>query len=502
MAKPKAYYIGDGKIEILKKDYGNERVTASIDELFSDEYIENVNKLSDSVSWRSDYINEIFFNFMCIAHDYKQLLMLHDVQSVSIEKYDNKAFIFILESLKLNLKLAVISKLIYYIVCSGCFCLFVPITFCLSFCLPLYTFLVHDAPPKKVDSNQNGFSIIRSKAAKEKMSFLKDEHSINFYIDNYVLKDNTFLSMYSLLNMKDYIRSFLLIPVIIFRDMVNIVSDSYRLFGLPFSGIVVWWYKIRLPHKAVFEFYLDIIMNKSKANTYYTGNKEDRFAICEGRIAKKNKYKIICIPHGVEYSFKRPAGLVGDIFYCTSDAGKNHLEKLYKQRGRFVFDESVAHKMFSKNIKRDIKPKIVFFTEGRGIHVDIKIIEGLIDANLKFYVKLHPKDNMINYTQFKDKINFIDDFSIAITGNICIARKSTILIEALYNRSISIAILLDKSDIANIRYWFPSLQTDLIHKCYSIDKLKELICLHTENSIHGETFSQLYCESRAKPQES
>ena len=94
--------------------------------------------------------------------------------------------------------------------------------------------------------------------------------------------------------------------------------------------------------------------------------------------------------------------------------------------------------------------------------------------NQTLYIKLHPLEKK---SEYKDLINikFIENFDEAIQSNICISRKSTILIEALYNNSKPIALLVDEQDKFDFTNSFPSLSDPSINKCFSFDPLINLI---------------------------
>ena len=94
--------------------------------------------------------------------------------------------------------------------------------------------------------------------------------------------------------------------------------------------------------------------------------------------------------------------------------------------------------------------------------------------NQTLYIKLHPLEKKSEYKDLMN-IKFIENFDEAIQSNICISRKSTILLEALYNDSTSIALLIDKQDKFDFTNSFPSLSDSSIKKCYSYDTLIDLI---------------------------
>ena len=162
--------------------------------------------------------------------------------------------------------------------------------------------------------------------------------------------------------------------------------------------------------------------------------------------------------------------IFGNKYYTTTKNELNYLSEIYSDI-EFVFDNNLCKKIYeSDNQKNNIK-KIVFFTEPRRPEVNLYIIENLLNKlDQILYIKLHPHEKEVFYRKFK-KIKFINDFNIAIQSNICISRKSTILVEALYNNSISIALLVDKKDGFDFNNSFPSLLSPEINQCHSFKDL-------------------------------
>ena len=135
-----------------------------------------------------------------------------------------------------------------------------------------------------------------------------------------------------------------------------------------------------------------------------------------------------------------------------------------------------------ENKKKSEKPKVVFFTEPREIDVNINILKELLPLmaknNIRLYMKLHPFDKKSNYDRFD--ISYIDSLEEALISNICFARKSTTLLEALYNGSKVAAILTNPKDKA-IFNTFPSLQSKEITKAFTVNELYNWI----SNNIHS-----------------
>lgn len=235
-------------------------------------------------------------------------------------------------------------------------------------------------------------------------------------------------------------------------------------------------YGIRLVHTLLYEKVLDAYFKLHKNSTIYTGNNLDRFSIVEEKTAKKNNIKVVCIPHGLEYGFKFPKGFSGDLFYATTNYAADYFNQMYTT-DKFIFDRKVAEKMFMVNpIKQSHEKKVVFFTEPREVYVNIGIIIELLPllkkVGVRLSLKLHPKDSEKNYLSFD--IDYLDSIEEALSDNICFARKSTTLIECLYNNSKAAAILTNSKD-SSLFYTFPSLQTEEIFISNNINELSQWI---------------------------
>ncbi|RDU21998.1 hypothetical protein [Anaerosacchariphilus polymeriproducens] len=308
----------------------------------------------------------------------------------------------------------------------------------------------------KMESNIK-FSVIRTPAAKKKMSFLKDISVKYEYLKENISED---LSIYNCFHRKMRIWWAILSWFYSYRELKKIRHWASQMIG-PYSGVeLFYFYSKRITHTLLYEYLLNAYFRKFIGKIYFTGNNLDRFSLIEEHIAKKYNIIIVCIPHGLEYGFKLPHCFVGDIFYATSKQTALHLNSLYHTE-KFVYDSAIAKKMFSVHENGDQKTKIVFFTEPREVNVNLNILKELLPImekeNMKLYLKLHPKDQKSNYLKYESNIAFIDDFNEAISHNICFSRKSTALLEAIYNNSKAAAILINSKDKA-VFYTFPSLQ--------------------------------------------
>ena len=316
---------------------------------------------------------------------------------------------------------------------------------------------------------QKKFAVLRQKSAINKFKEFKD---VNQEIED-PFSSNSVYRLYSKTKrmkwtFKAYFCSFSYIKKIrVFYKKLVGKSSVYWLYT---------FYAKRIVHTLIYKELMDDYLPKNKGGIYYTGSNLDRYSVVEEQIANKLNMKTVCLPHGLEYGFKSPKGFSCDVFYATSDKAAEDLNKLY-ETNKFVFDAEVTRKMYERqgaNIQKD--RKVVFFTESREVHVNQQIIEEIIPLlqakNIKLYLKLHPDDKKSDYDQYH--LEYLTDYNEAIIGNICFARKSTVLLEALYNHSIPLAILINSKD-SSIYGTFPSLNQDKIKVTYSVSELADEI---------------------------
>ncbi len=242
---------------------------------------------------------------------------------------------------------------------------------------------------------------------------------------------------------------------------------------------IISFLRLRLLPVSFYRQNLEGILSLKWNKDFITGNNLDMYAMVEEECARKYGIRMVCIPHGLEYGFRFPHCFTGDYFYSTSINAEKYFNKKYRTE-KFHFDPYMAKEMFSLNIARNReKPrKIVYFTEPREPHVNIEILRPLVkqlcNYGYKLYIKHHPKDNMADYEEFNGEIEEIQELSEAIVGNICIARKSTVLLEGLYNDALCAAIVINEKDNALFRM-FPSLMDDKIQQFHSIEELTKWI---------------------------
>lgn len=238
------------------------------------------------------------------------------------------------------------------------------------------------------------------------------------------------------------------------------------------------FFSIRVVHISLYERLLDYLMSFDWKGNFITGNNLDSYALVEEKVAHKHGMHIICIPHGLEYGFKFPHGFIGDIFYATSEHAAKYLNEMYKTT-KFRFDIKIAEEMYKVKSNNERKGRrVVYFSEPREPNVNVLIITELLKhlegKGITLYIKHHPKDNISDYKIFGERLHDISDLNEAITGNVCVSRKSTTLLESIYNNSVSAAILTCEKDKA-IFYMFPSLQDENISVFESFRDLNDWI---------------------------
>lgn len=312
-------------------------------------------------------------------------------------------------------------------------------------------------------SDYDGFFVSRSKADIKMIKVLENKNIFGFF-DNFKDKRSVFLSLKRKTRLLFLIKAF----VNSFKALRKIYKNVSTCYGA-YCGIdSLRFYSKRITHSLLFEYTVSFFLYNSEA-TFYTADNIDRFALIEERLCRQNKIKIVCIPHGIEYGFILPHCFVGDYFYCTSYFAASYLNNLYKTN-KFIYSEDVCKKMFSVNAEQSNK-KLVYFSEPREPFVNIMIIKELSKyQSEKILLKLHPADKKNDYIEIDNLVSFIDDFNEAISNSICVARKSTVLVEALYNNSVPVAVLINNKDI-NIFNTFPSLQDERIIKIYNLNNL-------------------------------
>lgn len=317
----------------------------------------------------------------------------------------------------------------------------------------------------------NHFSVVRSSAAKKKIF---TETGIEILCEDKIAQ-GSFYNEFSKIDRIYQLRKAFQLA----KRLLKRLSDVMNTWGFKNSlSIALDYAKFRFVPLMFYGLILDKLMEMPWKGKFISGNNLDMYALLEEEIAKKNGIKTICIPHGIEYGFKFPHCFTGDIFYTTSEFAAKYLNKLYSVN-KFIYNQKIGRNMFViKNVSLPEIRKVVYFSEPREPEVNVKILEELLNIleskNIKLFIKHHPKDNLNDYKRFNNRIFVINDLKEALVGNICISRKSTTLLEGVYNYGICAAIITNEKDNA-IYHTFPSLRNENINQFYDVEKLGKWI---------------------------
>jgi len=460
-----------------------ENKRSDVSDVYDNGLLSDINALAGKMQCSSDYINEIFLYFYIKFDERVRLLKQEGVKDLSFkrEATDN-LYIWQGAAIESGVNMPIFSLLFFFLRGLLYILLSLIIVVFSTISIPLYTIFKFPNPAGLVSiNNYDSVSVIRAPATYSKMNFIK-KPGLLFLSDDFAYKDANLVSLYRVNGLFSKFTSLFYVPFYAVRDFFNTYLEAKKILGFGMSGYVLFFFAKRIAHKCNFEFYLNHLIKQNKFDKYYTGNKEDRFALMEKRLCQKYKLECVCIPHGLEYSYKMPGELVGDTFYCTSQYARDYLAKLYGQKSiSFIFDEGIANGMFSRNISGEYTPTLVFFPESREPEINLQIMTFIVDSGFSLFVKLHVKDNLNNYLPIKSRIKLIDSFDEAISNKICLARKSTVLLEALYNNSVAISVLINDTDKAYVDLMFPSLSDPKIRRVESFPELEKLL-----NKLVGE----------------
>ena len=449
----------------LQNDDGT---SIDLDSIYSRSFVGSINQRADNTEWLSEYINEIFMYYCLKIMELASIFKESGSEEIFVKDFRNSWSTYIAAAREVNLKINHKAILFYHF--SNVILLFYSfiVILSLSLLMPAWVLIKRKKMTQKIYDN---ISVIRSPASYDKMKYLEKSHQAKFYYDDITQRCSTDASIYSYGSNYQRFLILAMVPLMAIKDYFLILIDLKNLLGWQHAGFVLSYFSKRVVHKCLFEYFLNLTLQKNKQAVYFTGNKEDRFAVLEMRLCKKHGVKSVCIPHGIEYAFRMPAGLAGDTFYCTTLQAKKHLSELYQDDDKFIYDKDIATKMFSRGYPAAKDVKIVFFPESREPETNLLILKVLLKSGHQIFVKLHVKDNPENYKDCSDEFSYIKEFDAAISNNICLARKSTVLVEAIYNNSIPIAVLTDPKDRAYVEYMFPSLKDSQIKRVYTFEGL-------------------------------
>ncbi len=334
-----------------------------------------------------------------------------------------------------------------------------------------FAYLLFKIPYKPGISVADKFAVVRTKASIKK---LKKFSEISQEVESFYEKE----SIYRLFSKGQRVAW----AYKAYRNALktfSLMSSFYApLLGKHFKYTLMDFYRKRIVYAELYKLMMDKYLSHYEGKEFYTGNNLDRYSVIEDQLCKKYSIKSYNIPHGIEYGFKFPKGFSSDVFYVHSQYTADYLNKLYNTT-KFTFDDSIIKRMFEYHYDKPHEKMIIFFTEPREVNVNVDIVNGLLpklkEKGWKLYLKLHPGDNKANYEGMD--VDYITDYELSLTGNICISRKSTILLEAIYNNSLPVAIITNPKDQTMFTL-FPSLNAEEIVKTYNTEELYAVIEQH------------------------
>lgn len=456
----------DGNIIIFKD------VKYTIDDFFTKHFLKKSDIYSKDYNFDSLYVNELFLSTFQPYLALKEFVQSNNISKVTLRKPNTLLHAITLDLEKNGYISLEGSNGLWLILKSK---LRINLYFLATAFYLLYTMVRIPYRRLKTHHPNGKFIITRSNSAEKKF--------INFKFPKHQEDFKNRKSMYSYFSV--YRRLYWVFKSLFYsyEQIRNIKNNVERLVGVYCVAVPYSFYASRMVHTLLYKYLLDAFFRQHLNETLYTGNNLDRFSVIEETLAKKYGIKTICIPHGLEYGFRFPKGFSCDIFYATTQNAASHLNNLYKTN-KFIFDQSIAELMFKVSGDKKINEKrVVFFTEPREVEVNVSIINNLVlllkKDGIALYLKLHPKDNLENYISCD--ISIIESLEEALIGNICIARKSTTLLECIYNDSKASAIIINPKD-ESLFYTFPSLQSESIHVSKNIDSLANWINLNLKQN--------------------
>lgn len=443
-----------------------------LDDMFSEHLFEECNDIAEQYDSEIWIVNEVFLNRVQPYKAIELFLSGLEIENLKLENPDDRLVPLILDFAD-NKGISVEGAPCSYKMINV---LLGQINLLLSFIYLIFK-MMKIPYTSEIRSDKEKISLLRTPASKKRLAWLND---VDYKYEDYY--DNN--SIYNCFSKNKRIHWVAKSWIASYKEMKKYSNYIQKHVGFYSSADSYKHYGKRVAHTILYSIILDNYFANNTGKKFYTGNNLDRFALIEEETAKRHSIDTVCIPHGLEYGFKFPHCFIGDEFYTTSFNASIHLNKLYDTK-KFIYNQDIAKKMFSVNCKnKKSEREIVFFTEPREVEVNYKIIEELIpllnSKKLQLVIKLHPKDKKKDYEKYSEDTTFIDNFSVAITGNICISRKSTTLLEAIYNNSYAAAILTNRKD-EEVFNTFPSFKDDNINTFYTIDDLFEWI-LHKKRS--------------------
>lgn len=347
----------------------------------------------------------------------------------------------------------------------------------------IYVSLKILSEPKVISENpQKIMVIINCKSSIRKLKKFIEVNKANIFYDFFRIKkkhmksfgvnSQSFFSDYSFSS-----RVKLLSKNLSFNKIYERFSQIKSLFyeenkASNFDVVFFEFFCSRVIFEIINEAFLDDAISKNKTlQSVVSGSTNERYAVVQERICKKYNLQTICIPHGVSPAFRMPHGLFGQKYFCLSKSEKNILDSLYPDELiDFVFDINFINKCLRVNVSGCFfNKKIVFFTSSRNFSADQNVIDLIASCGKEFYIKLHPNDSLQNYL-IPSSCAIIQDFNEAISNSIVISITSAVLLDALYNDSLSVSCQLDKYSVFEAKYFYAGTLDEEVIKFFNEEK--------------------------------
>ncbi len=470
LLKDNSFYSGD-------RGEGADYQLMDLDECFAADYFELANSHSFS-NPRSDYANEVFLYYWLDVLKAKLLVSNFSLAVVGKGNSVKQRALFISACNEAGIKIAGFASGSIYLL-SVMLGLFFSLL-CLMLVAPLFVYLLVKGNSAFASSDRfDEIYLIRSKAALQKASKsigLSGERGLIVYDPVGFSYEDEGVSIYAFLKGRSAPFSLLSALARASRDALYFSFDVISILGV--SGLHIWRdYYLRVAHKAIFEVALQRLIKCYPEADYYSGDKEDRFAVLETRVTHQAGVVLTCLPHGLEYGYKFPSGVCGSRFYTYTPEAATLLSALYG-RSSFVYEEGMARAMLlpggaANNSSGSLT--CCFFTEPRDPGVNYEIIAGLLADGVKFAVKLHPLEDERDYLSRFSGLNIVVDYDQAISADFCLARKSTVLLESAARGHQPVAVLINNKDRMYVDHVFPSLQSDQIIRVEHLSQVKALV---------------------------
>ena len=433
-----------------------------IGDLFSDRTIEYANENAGLFYKKTCLVNELYETYVLPYYNISEYIKRENIDVIDINEA-NSVLIVLINSCAQNGLVKVVGN---RKIKKGFK------TSCTRIAAFFYLLIYQIGQPMRLEKKESdAIAFIRSKAAKSKFSKFQN---IDKLYENTPGVGNVYrqLPLFKRINL-------LLKAIRLSKQYENELKNTLTAYGLEKCiPVALFYYAKRMIHTGFYYLVENEIISNSTYKVLYTGNNLDRFAINEEKVAKNNNLELRVIPHGIEYGYRFPKGFIGDIFYTCSENAANYLNRLYKTN-KYRYSEEISRRMFDLELSPQKPVQVIYYTEPREYMVNIEIVKKLIpilnEYNIPLFIKLHPVDVLENYKCLFDMgVQEIKEFNSAICGNICVSRKSTTLLEAVYKKSKAIAILINDKDRC-IFHSFPSLQDKLIISVEEVDEAASII---------------------------